>query len=753
MNTHGHESIAEAAGLPLLKEVFKGLGYGENLSLQAFYLGNWITDLSQLVDPVAIAGLRGKLKNLIYDGFGYVAGGVKVLSHETLIPLSDVFTDAETSLNSLRDHMLRGCDSFEQLLTGKDEQGNSLLYRLMSSAALLKAYFKFVHPTESGAPPRMDLEAFFAVFQKLFVQYFPHEHLDRPVEREGQSLSNEKVVYANKTPAQPGIYDYLRDDLAAAAYLLYEVDHEWAQKMNASGIQNLDQDKNWNVGLATLGKAVHAVEDFFAHSNFIEQAALMSPLTYLPEQHNGSVFDFPRRRFLKRLKRYDPNSSLPETEWSELEMEKHVVTGYFDFVDTFISLSHILEAVLFGDSIENPYERLHHLKQAQIEFNALITGSISHLPNQDNGLVHLLDEIKAIPLAHDVTEFFKSAQDLCKRRFPGLMDRSDVGRMLQELPIITDAMPVLKSLHYDKNPKLVAALATALLDVLLILRFSVQTSVDITRYLWQDLKLISSFRGLIQNPVTWLREQITDSAVGIGVDAAAYFSKELLYTAFGLERIGCHSLIAKDHGTEVLADKAKDCATAVHFIIVHTLLRWCRQDANLSSQEKYWVNWMEFLERYLSHPWSGLTCEEPRSAFICVVEQVQQEATTWQDLYAKLSPEARAEVGQLNFEQEIVRYRQQVLPAMHVAKRNVKGAIIYRSILRARSDYRLVVCGAMPNADERWFLKVMREGWHTVKADPTKFFAITFHESSAKADEAKRLALELRRKLEDNYRP
>ena len=57
MNTHGHEDLAKTAGLTLLQNAFTQLGYGGDLRFGAFYLGNWITDLSQLVDPGAIDGL------------------------------------------------------------------------------------------------------------------------------------------------------------------------------------------------------------------------------------------------------------------------------------------------------------------------------------------------------------------------------------------------------------------------------------------------------------------------------------------------------------------------------------------------------------------------------------------------------------------------------------------------------------------------------------------------------------------------
>src|SRR5262245_52212377 len=61
MNTTGHRSVAEEAGLPLLKEAFRA-HTGKEPHLGAFYMGNWLTDVSQLVDPVAYASAVGKLE-------------------------------------------------------------------------------------------------------------------------------------------------------------------------------------------------------------------------------------------------------------------------------------------------------------------------------------------------------------------------------------------------------------------------------------------------------------------------------------------------------------------------------------------------------------------------------------------------------------------------------------------------------------------------------------------------------------------
>jgi len=63
MNTHGHEDVSKTAGLPLLEDVFGK----DKRSLQALYLGNWLTDVSQFVDPVAYWAGSAKVVGIV-DG-------------------------------------------------------------------------------------------------------------------------------------------------------------------------------------------------------------------------------------------------------------------------------------------------------------------------------------------------------------------------------------------------------------------------------------------------------------------------------------------------------------------------------------------------------------------------------------------------------------------------------------------------------------------------------------------------------------
>ena len=87
MNTHGHEDVANLAGLRLLKDT-----YGEDMRLGAFYLGNWIADLSQLVDPVAASSARGNLKLVIDKILNYVMHNVYMRPGSTLLPTGQLYT-------------------------------------------------------------------------------------------------------------------------------------------------------------------------------------------------------------------------------------------------------------------------------------------------------------------------------------------------------------------------------------------------------------------------------------------------------------------------------------------------------------------------------------------------------------------------------------------------------------------------------------------------------------------------------------
>ena len=97
MNTEGHAQVAEEAGLPLLRAFFGG----QNLrSLEAMRLGNWLTDVSQAVDPVAYAMAANSGKD--------VADSIVALRGPGDVPHPPRRRIQETEVTSLRLELRQG---------------------------------------------------------------------------------------------------------------------------------------------------------------------------------------------------------------------------------------------------------------------------------------------------------------------------------------------------------------------------------------------------------------------------------------------------------------------------------------------------------------------------------------------------------------------------------------------------------------------------------------------------------------------
>lgn len=61
MDVKGHHRIADEVGLPLLVAAFRQRGHPRT-PLNAFPLGNWLTDVQQAIDPVAVAPWADKAR-------------------------------------------------------------------------------------------------------------------------------------------------------------------------------------------------------------------------------------------------------------------------------------------------------------------------------------------------------------------------------------------------------------------------------------------------------------------------------------------------------------------------------------------------------------------------------------------------------------------------------------------------------------------------------------------------------------------
>ena len=142
------------------------------------------------------------------------------------------------NLEPLRNRVAGSVDAiFAQMLTGTPSDW----YKTVQPGVLVKGYFKFVEPTDGDAALRMDLAAYVAVFNALFKQYYPYEHVDRP-EKPDRVMSTVADHYDDErnvdphdpritTRPAPDMYVYLRDDSRIIAGRLADLELNWASRL------------------------------------------------------------------------------------------------------------------------------------------------------------------------------------------------------------------------------------------------------------------------------------------------------------------------------------------------------------------------------------------------------------------------------------------------------------------------------------------------------------------------------------------
>lgn len=612
MDTHGHEECAKDAGKPLIADALARVGR-DFWRLEALYLGNWLTDVSQIVDPVAIGNFRSGIEPVMYR----VLDGARALLQQLpeavryVTPVQsviDAITFVRTQIPKALDHFTSG------------GQG-SPLSRGCADAFFVLGYKKFVHPETRGnstQPAKMSYPGYEQIFNRpRFTQYFPHEHLDRypqklvtPSHRDYSSHLARGTWTADghgtgASRLTPHIYSFLKDDLKIAAGLLADVDFNWARlTFRQASVWSSDENPDWNEWLAKLGHALHALEDFFTHSNFIELALKGMPdgARYLPRHSEGIVRDSPWEIVEKRLRRYNGTPCTHESEWRALAPESEIVSGYFDFTDTFFSVRHVYED-LFGkdfDWSEEEQRADEHEAWRKLLRNTVagVQRRTAHLPQ--------LSEAEARRIAQEV---------LVEQATRGDPDeRAAANDLISEVP------PRVK----DRFLSAVAVFAAR------------PPGGAISLYdAWEFLYRLKRPIRLILKYVTGLPPQVLDALMGWWEDRL----KDVIDRELGHYRVGSHSLMAHDYAWHVpdlekvdeIFNLAKAVAKSVHSYVVKTLTRWSRQQtlnvcrADCDAQNETALNrignveaidWLELVEFFCRHPHSqpaagGLRWWEP----------------------------------------------------------------------------------------------------------------------------------------------
>jgi hypothetical protein len=590
MDTHGHHECAEDAGLPLIEAGLRRAGK-EHWRTGAFYLGNWITDVQQAVDPgpydSVAAGVRSGVQGVI--------DAINSLEHNGLP-------------NFIRDQFARPFADFLrriQAATSALEGGQqSRVAKSLKKAFLVGGYFKFVHPEEKGLKARMDYHAFKHVYTTCFTQYYPHEHLDRPARTVGSKTVYETAVEESTTtpdrrgtgskPLSPHIYKFLKQDIQIAAGLIAQLDRDWAKRTFSKTGQpwpDADADKDWNLGLARLGHAVHALEDYFAHSNFVEHALKAKEKT-ITGGHPGEVFS-------KRLQKLNGDGSVGGPE-------PHVVTGYFDSWDTLHSLSHVAQEL--GLRVEAHRDRAPEPPEVH-----------GKGPKVGRLMVELVRAIKKGPKTRAAVQAELMALASGKDPSVDAAIRDAAKAVLHEIPPeaseIKDAFADTVLAFAETVP---GSSLTVVEALIMLAEFHENLMYPWKFFTWMVTELPPG-------AARWIVENIGDAIEDFVKGPFETAVRRIIENKLGRFRVGSHSLLAKDYEwpgeSEINATHthAINLAKAVHWYVVKTLLRHAdppaapvtrgaheEQDDKTKSVNTLgaytWIDWLELCETFLRHP-------------------------------------------------------------------------------------------------------------------------------------------------------
>ncbi|MEO7414117.1 MAG: hypothetical protein ABIZ81_12255 [Opitutaceae bacterium] len=659
MNTHGHHRVADEAGLPRLRQAFADLGV-KDVNLTAFYLGNWLTDLSQVLDPNPglLSFLAGEIGDKIDQEMGPVLAALHAFVDEQ-IGAADVPGDtppsgyldeksaawiktAKAAMNSVANEGVKdfghAMKQLVQLLAGMGKSGSPGLNDFLTAAVRFTAYKKFAHPDKKLGKPGLDFRVFTEVFDRNFTQYFPHEHVDRPhcdstldpscVASWGPeaALKSPKRLFANRLAndkysggdSDPSIYTFLEETRRVVSGALARLDRDWAAVYLTTGSDH-SGDTAFHAGLADLGHALHAVEDFFAHSNFIEHAAALRGEKYLRGQLYGDVRSQPSSRatlavsqsdhaavkVMRRLKRYAPGIETQEKiGWAFLPDEHSIVTGYFDGWDTLMSLLHAFEEL---------FPPPEPVDAADIVTDYFRRYAADRVEEVTGPLAAIVATVKG-----------ETAEGRLSRELGMLLEYYSANLDLDALDVTAAKNEISAKIKRDR---LFPGVPPAMISTIVVLVFGLVDrravrNLQAGRIGWNLYKLSKALNELTENPLKFLIEPlkireregawfhlkfatrwINKIVLDPRFDALRFGLRTRVHAGLGGYRIGSHSLLAKDYHDEPLFPQAFNCARSLHWYIVDNLCRWGDQEwLKSAAEDGRWVDWHELLGHFLKHP-------------------------------------------------------------------------------------------------------------------------------------------------------
>jgi len=307
-----------------------------------FHLGNYFTDVSQFRDPTA-----------------FVSGKIAVWSQKR-------HSDWKTWIPHALDWIAHLDDYLDALMGAPHRPGKlGEWFRRINFTAGQDIYTR---RHGGGTPPPIVPAEFERLFDVWWSQYWPHEHVDFPPwpfgsiigEREASDVPKHAE---NKAPGDGSgarkIYKYTEDQIRYLTEFFCSIEQDWRERRESDDTDR----KQLHDLLVRFGRACHAVEDFFFHSNFVELAwqrledAGRNPTgpdwqrifrggEHSP--HEASPPDARFRRLLARRLREPMGSGMKLDDESSAESPR-VYTGFFGGTDVFHTFADFLEGEASSD--------------------------------------------------------------------------------------------------------------------------------------------------------------------------------------------------------------------------------------------------------------------------------------------------------------------------------------------------------------------------------------------------------------------
>jgi hypothetical protein len=245
-----------------------------------FELGNWLTDMSQFRDPYSMLASRMAFWETGEEQLRITGRCPFYLSPKTCMEIDTL-------------HHFRFNDFVTIMMgtPGQDGAFTNFLHELV---------FVFGCEHFRGSKFGITPDQFEETAKERYTQYFPHEHLDFPPwphrhpESADRSVTGFKMHVCGEAPApfQPParsrqVMNYLDDQIKYVAELLTYIEQNWVRLSKLP--KSPDNLRERRKLLTLYGHASHAVEDFYFHSNFVEIAwAGLQPPVPLPLDGPGS---------------------------------------------------------------------------------------------------------------------------------------------------------------------------------------------------------------------------------------------------------------------------------------------------------------------------------------------------------------------------------------------------------------------------------------------------------------------------------